>query len=45
MDSVSPFYVFSVPLLCRLPALHVVVDGGGWVCVWYWGVGGGGLVV
>ena len=40
-----PFSVFLVPLICRLPALTVVVGGGGQVYAWDWGVGGGGLVV
>ena len=40
-----PFSVFLAPLLCRLPALPLVVGGGGRLYAWYWGVGGIGLVV
>ena len=38
-----PFSVLSTTLLCCLPALPVVVDGGGRVYAWYWGVGGSGI--
>ena len=31
--------------LSRLPALSVVVSGGGRVYVWDWGVGGGGVSI
>ena len=40
-----PFYVLSVPFLSCLPALSVVVGGGGQVYAWDWGVGAGGLVL
>ena len=40
-----PFSVFSAPLLFRLPALTMVVGGGGRVYAWDWGVGGDGLVI
>ena len=40
-----PFSVFSAPLLFSLPALTMVVGGGGQVYAWDWGVGGGGLIM
>ena len=40
-----PFFVFLVPLLCRLTALPIVVGGGGHVYAWDWDVDGGGLVM
>ena len=40
-----PFFVFLEPLLCRIPSLPLVVDGGGRVYAGDWGVGGGLLVV
>ena len=43
--SCPPFSVFSAPFLSRLPALPVVVGGGGQVYEWDWVVGGGELVL
>ena len=40
-----PFSVFSAPVLSRMPALPMVVGGGGRVYAWVWGVGGGGLIL
>ena len=40
-----PFSVFSASFLSRLPALPVVVGGGGQVYAWDWVVDGGELVL
>ena len=40
-----PFSALSAHLFCRLPALPLVVGGGGRVYVGDWGFGGSGLVV
>ena len=39
------FYDFSFPLFCCLPALPLVVGGGGRVYAGDWGVGESGFVV
>ena len=41
----TPFSIFLAPLFCRLPALPLLIGGGGQVYAGDWGFGGSVLVV